>query len=666
MRPSTPHPVVTTHVGGGLNIVDAPDLLAEGEARELNNLISTGRGRLTPRKAATAVLTIPGEIVGIEMFPHGSYPHISGETYAGVAILTWTAGRVDLYLADGTGHKPHLMGSLAGWSPVATKPRVSMAVINRRLFVTDEDKKLGMTVFDPFYDPTNSGTGTPTFYQPSFVFDPMYVAGKALPRAMVVYNNFLLMAGYGTQGEPSRPEIVRFSYLGLQNDGEGAGDAGYISDTINDPPVPTAEETAKNLNLFDREDYFMVGERGTPVVAMAPALGRLVIGTPYSAWVLFGYDRSSFQLELLDNTRGCTGTSAMVAANGLVYWWSPVGPVRWNGSGVEEIGQKIYADIDKLDPEKVVAVHAKTESQVRFYQGNRGFAYNYKTGNWSRITLPTGFNVWCAGYVSPFTSTNVGAAAPRPGPSGPPTSLVAESITSDSFVTTWANGDASPEVLTIVERKKSTDAVWPTRPVATLPAGHNRFAHTGLQESTIYNVRVSHLKQGIQTTYATVDATTQIASTLVSPKGFRVIDSPVPLYEDDWSDAGMLVWAASALLSWQVGSVGSQTRIYRAYGNLATDRQNPANPAYKLVETTEADESTYRDGTGWEPGNPLRGGGEFTYLIEHVRGGLVSAPATAVTVLVTEQRKPTDTRPNDPAGEGWGDEGGETRTIATR
>lgn len=663
MRPRTPYETLTTLLGGGLNVVDAPDLLPEGKVRELNNFGFAGQGRVTPRKAATSVATIPGQVVGIAMFPHGSYNTADGvQRYAGVAYLTWVDNRVDLYLGDGVGQNLRRMGMLAGWSPVNTKPRLSMATINRKLFVTDESKIHGLTVFDPFHPLATTDTQS-LFYQPSFIFDPLCAPQKMMPRALVEYNNFLIATGYGTGCEPSRPEIVRFSYLGLFNDGEGIGDAGYAAN----PDAPTQREFHENLNVFDIEDFFMVGERGTPVVAMAPALGRLVIGTPYNAWVLFGYDRDSFQLELLDNTRGCTGTNAMVAAHGMVYWWSNTGPVRWNGSGVQDLSGDIRSDIDSLNPEKVVAVHVRSEREVRFYQGRRGFAFNYEKQEWARITLPEGFDVWCAGGVSPYTSTNTGASAPRVGPGGKtpgsgtdetngvgaPRNLQTTDITQTEAISSWENADSSPDVKTLVWRKRASDVAYPLTPAATLEAGENRFAHTGLTAGTSYEVRVAHEKNNIRSGYATAAfGTNAPASAPNPPKEFRVVDDPVPKTEDSGTR-----WLASALLRWKVGTPGARTEIYRYFGH------NPGNdPAlYDKIHTTDANESAYRDLQA-ETGSELAAGGYVTYLIRHLFDQ--GPPSTVVTVqqfLTPERLDEEETKGED---DGWGAPGRESRRIA--
>ena len=618
LRSISPYESLTETLGGGLNNVDAPHLLGEGEVRELINLSFPGVGRIAPRRAATYVAeyrnaTNQGTLVGIVMFPHGEYTNFNGALdYIGVLYLVHenfgtNNGVIGIYAGNGSGRLGVRIGELTPWGTFPTPPKLSTAVINRKLFIVDDAGQKGIVVFDPFY-PTSTGTEK-RVYQPVFKFTGESANNpyKNKSRVLSEYNNMLFSAGYGTELEPVRPEMVRFSYLGLFNDGQGRGDAGYAAT----PGAPTATERQQNFNLFDYDDYFMVGERGTPVVNMVPAMGRLVIATPYSAYSLFGYERSSFQVELLDNTRGSTSTKGMVQAEGLVYWWSPAGPVRWEGGNtVREIGRKVLGFRNIVEQSnRVVAAHSKETKEVRWYVDNYGVAYNYERDQWSKISLPSNMKVLVSGRVSPFTTSNTGEAAPLAGPAGPAANFTATDITHNSAKTSWNAGDTSPGTQTLVYRRDDPAGVWVL--VATLDAITQSLNHSNLTASKTYYIEIIHEKNGKRSTalagsFATLATPPATPTTLAAPTGLVATDYPIQ-YE-----AGGPFFP-SVLLDWKMGQTGVSTEIWR-------------NNA--LLHTVGVDVTSYHD-------KAVEAGLTYSYYVRHTNGSIFSAASNTVSIVPT-------------------------------
>lgn len=144
--------------------------------------------------------------------------------------------------------------------------------------------------------------------------DPIKFAGIS------TFGPHLIGFGYGDQtgsgteqtGDlgADRPEIVRWSHLG-------------------------------NPSKWRPENWIMVGTRGLPVLAVIEAFGRALVLKPEGAYLLFGdLEQNLPQLEPLqkDSGRlnGIVGPHAWCVHDGVPYWMSPSGPMRWTGGPAAE------------------------------------------------------------------------------------------------------------------------------------------------------------------------------------------------------------------------------------------------------------------------------------------------------------------------------------------
>lgn len=489
--------------GGGLNIADAPENIADAEARRLDNVVMPGTGRITSRPTLGAGVTFPGPVVAIIPFETAD---------SSLLVLTLESGSVKLYKGGLNGFAPgttvaaaSAIGTLAGWTGLTEAPVVTYAIVNERLFMADVKRAVPMTIYQPF-----DGSGV-VFYQPEFDFDGdgSSTTAAAFPSIVREYNNMVFMAGYGAESDVNRPEFLRFSYPGLVADYDAGGDAGDPTET-NDPDVnPSAW-------LFARDDYVMVGTRGVPIVALGSAKGRLLVAKPYETYLLYGTDRDSFRLDLLDPERGVVNPFAMVEAEGAVYWWSNNGPVRWVGSGVEDLAQKISPALHNIDPTKIIATHDKKNHQVLFLYQELGstkgptawLGFDYRRGVWINSEIGASLEVDYIGFTR-YTKDQVERTQDAAPPLGAPSNLLADGQSDTTVFLSWSPSDQSAKTKVYV--KRSVDVNYSL--VRTLqPGGETRIMVSNLSPSTLYDWYVSHEKNDIPADSSVAQFTTLEAS----------------------------------------------------------------------------------------------------------------------------------------------------------
>lgn len=589
IRPRSPYEVAVLEVGRGLNLTDSPDKLEPGEAVSLKNMIVAGVGRLSPRKSHVAIDpagasgSVPASTTHIlGVFPHAYGADAAGSEDTGALVLTLTSSTDTVYLnaVNAFGREMALLdtdGIPDGWESAEVSadytntgsdvPIPIAASLNGILFMTDEKKHLGLT----FYDPT-AASGS-KLYQPLFVFD----GGTATPvygRCIAAYNNMLFVSGYLSENAQDRPEVVRFSYIGLTGGGATGGqvDGG------------DAGSTSSDENLFDVSDYFSVGQRGVAVTGMAAGGGRLIIATERETYSLYGYDRNSFRLDLVDPHIGCAATRSMISVDGIVYWWSKMGPVRFVGGDLDtNFGRKLLPRFGEVDTDTMFAVHVPSVNEVRFYYRESsdstndfptlGMCYNYRYNTWRDEELE--FAVVCGGYAREGS----GASS---GPASAPTNLSLDAVQNTQFTANWDAGvgiqeDATTELE--VYYNTSIDPGGSADETHSLENDVTSKVISGLSEDTDYFVKVFHRRNGQNSTTDT--ATTTTSNNIPAPTNFTATDDP---YESGGTTY------PSVLLAWTNNYDDVKTKIYRdtTYGFTPNDSNN-------LIHTTNINDSGYRD-----------------------------------------------------------------------
>ena len=459
----------TFRFGRGINLMDAPALMQEGQARELENWRITGQGRLSPRRSLRGI----GSIVGFEWCGIFPFPYAADAAAAGLA---WDGDKVNLYRIDATG-TAFLEGALDGYgSGVTDRPRFTGAVLNQVLFLADVDKVHGLTFWDP-----NLNMGASEFRQPTFDFDGDATDwGAAKPNIVHQFNGHLWIFGHGEEDTPDRGDVARFSYLGLVADGQGTGDAGTGG-------------VGGSTDLFDLEDVVPVCAKGESVRNVTSAGNRMVVKTNRATKLIYGTDRDTWRAEEIDDERGCANELAGCELGGVDYWMSELGPCRYRGGGVvEPLEARIIDLVETMDMSSVVAVARPEEYQARFYYrrnddavegADRCLIWDERAGGFLTDRHPV--RIFCAGWLRPGTLE---------GPAGAATALTHDQIGQGQARATWTPGDTSPDTTQIVWIGTSASGPWVE--VGRYDGGVTEHLHTGLAPETQYWTKVDTIRNG--------------------------------------------------------------------------------------------------------------------------------------------------------------------------
>jgi hypothetical protein len=335
-----------------------------------------------------------------------------------------------------------------------------------------------------------------------------------------------------------------------------------------------------------------VGVRGQPVMNMVKGAERLLILTRSTPHMLFGYDRFSFEVDLLDNEHGLVASRAAGEANGIVWWWSPPGPCYWSGGRVVPLEREITPRVREVHYDSMIFAHQAAEYEARWYWSDdagdpyRGECYNYLYEKWKEEAL--GLRVFCAGQSLPGTILRPGpggAPVPDPDPGEDPTlpaptNLQHSEITATSARASWTPGIVSPQVVTKVWRKVAGgDFVLSV--LGSIPSGMTSVVHTVLEAGKLYTTRVEHVDTttGLRSAPLEGDFTTLALGVLNPPTG---LIATVGSYA--FVGIGFVVYVT---LRWTPGQTGTFTQIeYKPVGSdwaLASKVAAGVNETSRLV-----------------------------------------------------------------------------------
>lgn len=88
---------------------------------------------------------------------------------------------------------------------------------------------------------------------------------------------------------------------------------------------------------FDPNNFERVNPQdGQRIVGIVSVNEVLVILKRNSMHILSGDDPNSWSLPVVDPSIGCVAPRSIVVVEGVVYWWSDIGPVRWMGFGMPQ------------------------------------------------------------------------------------------------------------------------------------------------------------------------------------------------------------------------------------------------------------------------------------------------------------------------------------------
>lgn len=129
-------------------------------------------------------------------------------------------------------------------------------------------------------------------------------------RSVCTHLEYMTGAGYGSNSDPDRGDVVRFS-----------------------KPADPTTWSAPNFVLF--------GVKKEPVVVMKPISGLLALAKEDETWVMDGAVGSAFTPRRIDAKYGCVSARGMLVVGDRLFQWSKDGPRQVTTSGTVPIGQPL-------------------------------------------------------------------------------------------------------------------------------------------------------------------------------------------------------------------------------------------------------------------------------------------------------------------------------------
>lgn len=231
------------------------------------------------------------------------------------------------------------------------------------------------------------------FNQSTGAFENLLSGGAAIGglggtvkfRTVARHLNYIVGTGWGTVGEPDRPEYLRIS-------------------------LPSEPLT------FDPQHFFLVGQQGEPILKCDPISNILGLKKLTDTYQLKGYDRPSFGVIPLDPNFGQMAARLSVSVSGVNYFWSEAGPRR-NGGGMSEdlalpldLDGPAPGDMTPNDLDRGFAVYDHDHREVLFIFGTWAYVLHLDApipNHWSYHNF--GIEITAAGvlYASVVSSAAV-------------------------------------------------------------------------------------------------------------------------------------------------------------------------------------------------------------------------------------------------------------------
>lgn len=148
-------------------------------------------------------------------------------------------------------------------------------------------------------------------------------------RAVRTHLEYMMGAGYGSNSDPDRGDIVRFSK----------------------PADPTS---------WDAPNYVIFGVKKEPVVVMRPVEGLLAVAKEDETWIMDGAVGSQFTPRRIDAKYGCVSARGMLLVGGRLLQWSKDGPRQVTPADTTPIGQPLElnspmpTDLPTLGPARLM------------------------------------------------------------------------------------------------------------------------------------------------------------------------------------------------------------------------------------------------------------------------------------------------------------------------
>lgn len=349
------------------------------------------------------------------------------------------------------------------------------------------------------------GTGGKIYCRrPRYDLDAVAGTGLLLFRGICLHRGATILGwGYRQENDADRGEFLRWSKYGDDLVWEG--------------------------DLTDTEaGGYIVGIPGLEVVACAAAGQYTVIGKENEVYLLDGDYSAQFYSRRIAEAHGPVSTVGMVSIGDAALWMSNEGPVICReGAKPELLGlDRLYRRMLRyMDLKKCWAAYDDRRERVGWLlrrsvdEDDNPLADSYP----SEI-------LWCdlqrgrpAFYVEPLPTTawsigtTKGPGLTLSAPSGVLTLDAASALSQRSFRVNFTPADTNPGTSYIIEYRPNGSSTWVL--AGEVYAGTTHIDITGLEPSTVYDVRGKQVRNGQSSAYATTAsyATTLAESAVVAP-----------------------------------------------------------------------------------------------------------------------------------------------------
>lgn len=492
--------------GGGEQSAAAPGAHATGEAWRLENgmIIGKAAGYMwgtgphsgivaqTPdwKLAATATEgtgTPPAggfqEVYGIiGIFPFAQIGNIGGGQSSGAIAfgLTSRVQKVFLFHLDENGAIMRAIDTSTGmglWT-LLNPPQVTGFEMNGKFYFNFDGREAGGSRKGMgFYDPQAGSITFPTFNLNGGGANVLQFKGIALHQGGTI-----LGWGYRDKNNPNTPEQILYNK--------------YV-----DPSTWVPAATDGDISAGG----FQVGTIGVPIIGCAQSAQYTIIGKEREIFVLDGNFQAQFSVRPIGNAHGPISPCGIQSIGWAAVWMSEDGPaMSENGGNVKQLGvDKILRRfLTYFDLTYTASVHNSINNRVGWLL-KRAYTFDGVplSNAWGDEILWWDyardlFYVERTPEVCYSIGIIKGTGQTVTGPVGNPTNLAASAVATQSAQITWTNGDSSNGVTTLLEYRVNGASAYITAN-SGIGAGFAGYLLTGLTTATIYDVRVTHYKNGI-------------------------------------------------------------------------------------------------------------------------------------------------------------------------
>ena len=331
-----------------------------------------------------------------------------------------STGEVVAFRTDSAGASPQRIGVPPDWSYEADSapPKLIAASIGDRVFVAHAELDRTVRQATWFYDANETG-------QLLTVRAVLDTAGEDDVKFIGVTRYLSYLVGWGWAGpdSPDRMEFVRTSV----------------------PDQDPVADNASNPDYFNKQHYFLAGQRGEAVFRCEAGASSLIVLKEHETYEITGYDRRTFTIQPLDPLFGIAAPRLAVNIDGAIFGWSAQGPRLWQ-SGAASTDLAIPLDLGGPDPSDLVAAGATADAFcawhpfwrcVLFIFGQRVYCLSIRSKPWKWSYFELGVEPFSGGVL--VTSATPALQAPT----GYPSCMGADTLGDYGMAVRFSNNGAT-------------------------------------------------------------------------------------------------------------------------------------------------------------------------------------------------------------------------------